>query len=99
MGDTLGQRLREAMDRQDMTPASLARAADTTEATVSGWLRDIVKPDHVKAVQLFKIADAAQMSPRACSSAVRQLNAFLRTTPNIGLIPSDVRFLSWLSSW
>jgi transcriptional regulator with XRE-family HTH domain len=64
MGDTLGQRLREAMDRQDMTPASLARAADTTEATVSGWLRDMVKPDHVKAVQLFKIADAAKTSPR-----------------------------------
>lgn len=52
------------MDRQKLTPAGLARASGTTEATISGWLRDNVKPDHVKAVQLFKIADAAKTSPR-----------------------------------
>jgi transcriptional regulator with XRE-family HTH domain len=64
MGETLGQRLREAMDRRRLTPASLSRAAKTTEATISGWLNDRVKPEHVKAVQLFQIADAVQASPR-----------------------------------
>ena len=45
-------------------PADLARAADSTTATVSNWLNDNVKADHVKAEQLFRIADAVKMDPR-----------------------------------
>jgi hypothetical protein len=45
-------------------PADLARAADTTTATVSNWLNDHVKADHVKAEQLFRIADAVKLDPR-----------------------------------
>jgi len=45
-------------------PADLARASDTTTATISNWLNDNVVPEHVKAVQLFKIADAVQLDPR-----------------------------------
>ncbi|WWW37231.1 helix-turn-helix transcriptional regulator [Stenotrophomonas rhizophila] len=45
-------------------PADLARASDTTTATISNWLNDNVVPEHVKAVQLFKIADAVGIDPR-----------------------------------
>lgn len=45
-------------------PADLARAADSTTATVSNWLNDNVKANHVKAEQLFRIADAVKMDPR-----------------------------------
>lgn len=61
---TLGTRLRAAMLRRKQNPATLARAAGTTEASVSNWLNDNVKVDHVKAVQLFRIADAAGIDPR-----------------------------------
>lgn len=47
------------------TAADLARRAESTTATISNWLNDIVDPDHVKAVQLFKIADAVNTDPRA----------------------------------
>jgi len=45
-------------------PADLARASDTTTATISNWLNDNVVAEHVKAVQLFKIADAVNVDPR-----------------------------------
>lgn len=45
-------------------PADLARAADTTTATVSNWLNDHVKANHVKAEQLFRMADAVKLDPR-----------------------------------
>lgn len=45
-------------------PADLARAAETTTATVSNWLNDHVKAEHVKAEQLFRIADAVKLDPR-----------------------------------
>lgn len=61
---TLGQRLRDAMSRRQLSPAKLAVVAQSTEATISNWLNDNVRADHVKAVQLFKIADAAGISPR-----------------------------------
>lgn len=62
---TLGQRLNDAMRAAGLVkPADLARASDTTTATVSNWLNDNVLPEHVKAVQLFKIADAAQIDAR-----------------------------------
>ncbi|MDY0978956.1 helix-turn-helix domain-containing protein [Stenotrophomonas sp. CFBP8994] len=61
---TLGQRLQSAMQAAQLRSADLARAADTTTATISNWLNDNVVADHVKAVQLFKIADAVQMDAR-----------------------------------
>ncbi|KAF1016322.1 MAG: hypothetical protein GAK31_01813 [Stenotrophomonas maltophilia] len=45
-------------------PVDLARASHTTTATVSNWLKDQVKADHVKAEQLFRIADAVKLDPR-----------------------------------
>ena len=45
-------------------PADLARAAKTTTATISNWLNDHVSAGHVKAEQLFRIADAAKLDPR-----------------------------------
>jgi len=62
---SLGQRLQRAMQTARINkPADLARASDTTTATISNWLNDNVVPEHVKAVQLFKIADAVQMDAR-----------------------------------
>ena len=62
---SLGQRLATAMLAADIgKPADLARAAETTTASISNWLNDNVDPDHVKAVQLFKIADAVGADPR-----------------------------------
>jgi len=63
--NTLGQRLAAAMkEAGHPRPADLARAAQSTTATVSNWLNDNVKADHVKAEQLFRIADAVKMDPR-----------------------------------
>nr|WP_279325638.1 helix-turn-helix domain-containing protein [Stenotrophomonas sp. SPM] len=63
--NTLGQRLAAAMkDAGHPRPADLARASDSTTATISNWLNDNVKADHVKAEQLFRIADAVKMDPR-----------------------------------
>lgn len=62
---SLGQRLQSAMQTAQLAkPADLARASDTTTATISNWLNDNVVPEHVKAVQLFKIADAVGIDPR-----------------------------------
>lgn len=61
---SLGDRLRAAMQARNLTPAGLAREAGTTEATVSNWLNNNVRVDHVKAIQLFKIADAAAVDAR-----------------------------------
>lgn len=62
---SLGQRLQKAMRAAGVgKPADLARASDTTSATVSNWLNDNVVAEHVKAVQLFKIADAVNEDAR-----------------------------------
>lgn len=61
---TLGTRLKAAMQRLGYKPADLARAADSSTATVSNWLNDNVASEHVKAEQLFRIADAAQIGAR-----------------------------------
>lgn len=52
------------MSAKNLSPASLARLAGSTEATVSNWLNDNVRVDHVKAIQLFKIAEAAGVDAR-----------------------------------
>jgi transcriptional regulator with XRE-family HTH domain len=63
--NTLGQRLAIAMKKAGHPrPADLARAADSTTATISNWLNDHVSPAHVKAEQLFRIADAAKLDAR-----------------------------------
>lgn len=62
--NTLGTRLRSALKRTQKTPVALAKDAGTTEATISNWLNDNVQVDHVKAVQLFRIADAAGIDAR-----------------------------------
>lgn len=61
---TLGSRLREAMERKELSPAALARDAGTSGATISNWLNDLVRPEHVKAAQLYQIADAAGINDR-----------------------------------
>ncbi|MEO6103127.1 MAG: helix-turn-helix transcriptional regulator, partial [Pseudoxanthomonas sp.] len=61
---TLGERLSQALRDHGLSPVDLARRARTTEATISNWLNDKVQPGHVKAAQLFDIADAAQVNAR-----------------------------------
>ena len=61
---TLRDRVQTAMDALGMTPADLARAAESTTATVSNWRNGMVNPEHVKAAQLFKIADALKVDGR-----------------------------------
>lgn len=55
---TLGKRLAQRMAELDIHAAELARRAKTTEATISNWLNDNVQLAHVKALQLFNIANA-----------------------------------------
>lgn len=45
-------------------PVDLAHASHSTTATISNWLKDQVKADHVKAEQLFRIADAVKLDAR-----------------------------------
>lgn len=52
------------MKARNLQPAEVARRAKTTEATVHNWLKDKVRVDHVKAFQLFNIADAVEADPR-----------------------------------
>lgn len=47
-----------------MSPADLARASSSTTATISNWRNGNVDPEHVKAAQLFRIADALQVDGR-----------------------------------
>ncbi|MGH8075591.1 MAG: helix-turn-helix domain-containing protein [Lysobacter sp.] len=62
--ESLGQRLEAKMLERGLSPAEVARRARTTEATVHNWLKDKVRTDHVKAFQLFNIADAVGIDPR-----------------------------------
>lgn len=52
------------MDDLGLHAAEVARRAQTSEATISNWVLDNVKPDHVKALMLLNIADAVQSDPR-----------------------------------
>lgn len=67
--DTLGKRLTAAM--AGMKPADLARRAESTTATISNWMNDNVLTEHVKAVQLFKIADAVGADARELLTGTR----------------------------
>ena len=52
------------MQAASLTPGALARKSASTEMTISNWLNDAVQADHVKAAQLFRIADAVGADPR-----------------------------------
>ena len=64
MADTLRDRIEIALQKRGWKPADLVREAASTSATVSNWMNDMVKTDHVKALQLFRIADALGVDPR-----------------------------------
>ncbi len=64
MNATMQDRLREAMRARQMTSAQLARASRSTTATIANWLTGNVVPEHVKASQLFRIADALEVDAK-----------------------------------
>lgn len=61
---TLGDRIGKALSDRNWSSADLAREAGSTTPTVSNWVNDMVKGDHVKAVQLFSFAEALGVDPR-----------------------------------
>ena len=76
------------MQELSLQPGDVAERAKTTEVTVHNWLRDKVRPDHVKAAQLFNIADAVRMDPRvlllgdrAAALAVREAGSSYESQP------------------
>jgi hypothetical protein len=52
------------MQELGLHAAEVARRAKSTEATISNWCTDKVQFDHVKAIQLVRIADAVDMDAR-----------------------------------
>lgn len=64
MGSTLQTRVQQAMDAKSWSPADLARASQSTTATISNWRNGMVVAEHVKAEQLFRIADALEVDGR-----------------------------------
>ena len=64
MGNTLETRVKQAMAAKGMKPADLARASSSTTATISNWRNGMVVAEHVKAEQLFRIADALEVDGR-----------------------------------
>lgn len=77
-------------------PADLARAADSTTATISNWLNDHVSPVHVKAEQLFRIADAAKLDARELLYGVSGLGVGERGNT---YIPSQAHLDVWQDAY
>jgi len=95
--NTLGQRLAIAMKKAGHPrPADLARAADSTTATISNWLNDHVSPAHVKAEQLFRIADAAKLDARELLYGVSGLGVGERGNT---YIPSQAHLDVWQDAY
>ena len=95
--NTLGQRLAAAMKKAGHPrPADLARAADSTTATISNWLNDHVSPAHVKAEQLFRIADAAKLDARELLYGVSGLGVGERGNT---YIPSQAHLDVWQDAY
>ena len=95
--NTLGQRLAIAMKKAGHPrPADLARAADSTTATISNWLNDHVSPAHVKAEQLFRIADAAKLDARELLYGVSGLGVGERGST---YIPSQAHLDVWQDAY
>lgn len=95
--NALGQRLAIAMKKAGHPrPADLARAADSTTATISNWLNDHVSPAHVKAEQLFRIADAAKLDARELLYGVSGLGVGERGNT---YIPSQAHLDVWQDAY
>ncbi|BCX43353.1 transcriptional regulator [Stenotrophomonas maltophilia] len=95
--NTLGQRLAIAMKKAGHPrPADLARAAASTTATISNWLNDHVSPAHVKAEQLFRIADAAKLDARELLYGVGGLGVGERGNT---YIPSQAHLDVWQDAY
>ena len=73
-------------------PADLARAAKSTTATISNWLNDHVSASHVKAEQLFRIADAAKLDARELLYGVNGRGV---GEPGNAYIPSQAHLDVW----
>lgn len=79
---TLGTRLKAAMHQAGLTPVTLARKSASTEMTISNWLNDAVQAEHVKASQLFRIANAVGMDAQLLllGRATRTASQAVQTT-------------------
>lgn len=95
--NTLGQRLAAAMKKAGHPrPADLARAAKSTTATISNWLNDHVSASHVKAEQLFRIADAAKLDARELLYGVNGRGV---GDPGNAYIPSQAHLDVWQDAY
>jgi transcriptional regulator with XRE-family HTH domain len=95
--NTLGQRLAAAMKKAGHPrPADLARAAKSTTATISNWLNDHVSASHVKAEQLFRIADAAKLDARELLYGVSGRGV---GEPGNAYIPSQAHLDVWQDAY
>ena len=77
-------------------PADLARAAKSTKATISNWLNDHVSASHVKAEQLFRIADAAKLDARELLYGVNGRGV---GEPGNAYIPSQAHLDVWQDAY
>ncbi|HDS1578672.1 transcriptional regulator [uncultured Stenotrophomonas sp.] len=77
-------------------PADLARAAKSTTATISNWLNDHVSVSHVKAEQLFRIADAAKLDARELLYGVTGLGV---GEPGNAYMPSQAHLDVWQDAY
>ena len=77
-------------------PADLARAAKPTTATISNWLNDHVSASHVKAEQLFRIADAAKLDARELLYGVNGRGV---GEPGNAYIPSQAHLDVWQDAY
>ena len=77
-------------------PADLARAAKSTTATISNWLNDHVSASHVKAEQLFRIADAAKLDARELLYGVTGRGV---GEPGNAYIPSQAHLDVWQDAY
>ncbi|HHA2864730.1 TPA: transcriptional regulator [Stenotrophomonas maltophilia] len=94
--NTLGQRLAAAKKAGHPRPADLARAAKSTTATISNWLNDHVSASHVKAEQLFRIADAAKLDARELLYGVNGRGV---GEPGNAYIPSQAHLDVWQDAY
>lgn len=77
-------------------PADLARAAKSTTATISNWLNDHASASHVKAEQLFRIADAAKLDARELLYGVNGRGV---REPGNAYIPSQAHLDVWQDAY
>ncbi|TGS60378.1 transcriptional regulator, partial [Mesorhizobium sp. M1C.F.Ca.ET.176.01.1.1] len=68
----------------------------STTATISNWLNDHVSPAHVKAEQLFRIADAAKLDARELLYGVSGLGVGERGNT---YIPSQAHLDVWQDAY